>query len=271
VNEDRDHEHPPAMPAQPLRQAAFPSRTRGGGGFQVNPDLQNLIALQDIDQKIVRVQKDISDIPAKVESFQGELQRLKDEYHKHVSRSQELAKNRRAREGEVDMMQTKLSRLKDQLMAVKTNKEYTAMLHEIQMAEDQIRTAEDQILDMMEENEAMEAVLKQAEKDLRLRSAELEESIREAEDAGPRLQQELGQLDSAKCGVEHLIPHELLERYRRIADHRKGIALAEARDELCTMCHVRIRPQVYADLRQGDAIHNCDSCSRILFLRESSL
>lgn len=257
------------MSAQLPPQAAVPSRQRGGGGIQVNPDLRNLIALQDLDQKIVNTQKDLSDIPARVAGFQGELQRLKDGYQSRVNRSQELAKSRRAREGEVDMMQTKLSRLKDQLMAVKTNKEYTAMLHEIQMAEDQIRFAEDQILDMMEESERMETLLKQAEKDLRLRSAELENSIRDTEDAGPRLQEELGQLESTKSEVEELIPNELLERYRRIADHRKGIALAEARDELCTMCHVRIRPQVYADLRQGETIHNCDSCSRILFLRES--
>ena len=259
------------MSALLLPQAAVLSRKRGGGGIQVNSDLRNLIALQDIDQKIVSIQKDISDIPARVEGFRGELQRLKEEYQSRVSRSQELARNRRAKEGEVDMMQSKLSRLKDQLMAVKTNKEYTAMLHEIQMAEDQVRNAEDQILDMMEESETMESLLKQADKDLRLRSAELEDSARKAEDAGPRLQEELGQLASAKSEVERLIPHELLERYRRIADHRKGIALAEARDELCTMCHVRIRPQVYADLRQSETIHNCDSCSRILFLRESSL
>jgi len=68
--------------------------------------------------------------------------------------------------------------------------------------------------------------------------------------------------------MESRIGQDLLSRYRRIADARKGIALAEAKDELCSACHVRIRPQMYAELKLTEIIHSCDSCSRILFSRE---
>ncbi len=68
--------------------------------------------------------------------------------------------------------------------------------------------------------------------------------------------------------MESCVEAELLSRYRRIAEARKGVALAEAKDELCTACHVRIRPQVYADLLRTESIHSCDSCSRILFSRQ---
>ncbi len=80
-----------------------------------------------------------------------------------LARGLELGKRRRALEGDVDLLRPKLSKLKDQLMSVKTNREYTAMLHEIQTAEAQIRAEEDKVLDIMEEMESMEGHLKGAE------------------------------------------------------------------------------------------------------------
>lgn len=236
----------------------------------MNPDLRNLIALQDIDTKIVTLKKQISEIPEKTANYREELQRLERTHQDRLALSQELAKQRRTRENDVEMMRTKLSRLIEQLMAVKTNKEYTAMLHEIQAAESQIHGTEDGILEIMEKMESMEKNLAREEKDLRIKQAELEDQIRKAEAAVPQIEVEINSLYETKAALEGRIEAELLGRYRRIADARRGIALAEAKDELCTACHVRIRPQVFADLIRTEEIHICDSCSRILFIRESA-
>ncbi len=235
----------------------------------MNPDLRNLIALQDLELKIAGLQKEAADIPNKVQNFDSELQRIRVQYQERVAHVKELSNRRRTLEGEVDLLRAKLSRLKDQLMAVKTNKEYTAMLHEIQAAEDQIRREEDKILEAMEEMEGHEADLKGAEKEMLKRSAELQESIRNTHESAPLLESELAKLREEKKLMESQIGAELLSRYRRIAEARKGIALAEAKDELCSACHVRIRPQMYAELLRTENIHSCDSCSRILFSRES--
>ncbi len=235
----------------------------------MNSDLRILIALQDLDQKIATLQKQIAEVPAKVQSLEEELRRLQQTQIQRAAHCQELAKRRRAYEGEVEMMRSKLSKLKDQLMAVKTNKEYTAMLHEIQMAESQIRAEEDKILEVMEELETLEGELKQSEKDLSARTTDLEQSIRRHEASAPVMEAEVARLQSEKAAMEESVEAELLSRYRRIAAVRKGVALAEAKDELCSACHVRIRPQVYADLRRSETIFHCDSCDRILFLREA--
>ncbi len=235
----------------------------------MNPDLRNLIALQDLELNITSLQKQISEIPGKIQGFQNELEYIQVAHQERVARVQELSKQRRILEGEVDMMRSKLSRLKDQLMSVKTNKEYTAMLHEIQMAEEQIRKEEDKILEIMEEMETMEFGLKEAEQQLNNKSTELRENIQKVEKSKPQLEAELENLGKEKSYTESQIDADLLARYRRIAEARKGIALAEAKDELCTSCHIRIRPQVYADLLRTENIHTCDSCSRILFYRKS--
>ena len=235
----------------------------------MNSDVRNLVALQDVEQKIAGLQKQISEIPVKIQSLQDELRRLKQTHEQRVAHSQELAKKRRTYEGEVDMLRSKLSKLKDQLMTVKTNKEYTAMLHEIQGAETQIRSEEDKILEFMEEGEQLDKELKSANKDLDHRYAEIQNSVRVLEQSVPELESEVARLQQQRQAMEGGVAAELLARYRRIADARKGMGLAEAKDELCTACHVRIRPQVYADLRQTDNVHVCDSCSRILYLRET--
>ena len=235
----------------------------------MNPELRNLIALQDLEQRIADLLKQISEVPIIIQKNQEELEHLKQAQLKLAEVSQELAKRRRTHEGEVDLMRAKLSKFKDQLMSVKTNKEYTAMLHEIQMAEDQIRGAEDKVLEIMEESESMERELKATEKELKTRSGEILASISKSEASVPALETEASRLLAEKHSMETRVGSELLARYRRIADARKGIALAEAKDELCSACHVRIRPQVYADVRRTETIFACDSCSRLLFSREA--
>jgi predicted nucleic acid-binding Zn-ribbon protein len=236
----------------------------------VNPDLRKLIALQDLDTRIITRKKQIAEIPEKTAACREESERLEKSHQERFLHGQELAKQRKSRENDVDLMRAKLSRFREQLMAVKTNKEYTAMLHEIQMAEDQIRTAEDGILEIMEKMESTAARLAQEETALKTRQAELGFQVHSAEEAVPQLETEVARLAKEKIALEGQIAADLLHRYRRIADARKGIALAEAKDELCAACHVRIRPQVLADLMRTDAIHVCDSCSRILFLRDSA-
>ncbi len=240
-----------------------------GEGNQVNLELQNLIALQDLELRIADFQKQSSEIPNKIESYNSELQKIQAAHNERANHLQELSKNRRNLESEVDTSRDKLSRLRDQLMAVKTNKEYTAMLHEIQMAEDHIRTEEDRILEFMEEMENMEKDLNGAEQEMLKRSEELKERIKRTHESVPQLEAELTKLREEKAYMESHIGAELLSRYRKIAASRKGVALAEAKDELCSACHVRIRPQVYAEVLRTENIHVCDSCSRILFSREN--
>ena len=235
----------------------------------MNSAVRTLVALQDVELKIASLQKQISETPTKTQILQAELDRSKREHETEVARSQELSKQRRALEGGVDMLRTKLSKLKDQQMAVKTNKEYTAILHELQAAEEQIRGEEDKILEIMEEHEGLEKSLKAAEKELRARCDAIQEEIRKHESSVPELEAEIVRMQQSRQELEARIEKDLLGTYRKIAGARKGIALAEAREELCTACHIRIRPQVYADLIQSDNIFTCDSCSRILFLRES--
>ena len=234
----------------------------------MNPDLRKLIALQDIDLNITILHKQVSEIPLKIGELEVAQQRVKSSYEGKVALTKKLGEQRRTLEGNVDLIRTKLSRLKEQLMAVKTNREYTAMLNEIKGVEKQIRDEEDRVLELMEELETGEKELKLAEKSMRDECAAIQGNVGRIMASAPVLEDELKKLREEQAGVELQINRELMAQYRKIAGARKGVALAEARDELCTACHVRIRPQMYADLIRTETIMFCDSCSRILFYRE---
>ncbi|HSW39723.1 MAG TPA: C4-type zinc ribbon domain-containing protein [Acidobacteriota bacterium] len=234
----------------------------------MNPELRNLIALQDTETKITVLQKQVADIPNKIQKFENDLERLRATHRQSVESLKEIAGQRRVLEGEVEMMRSKLVRLRDQLMTVKTNKEYTAMTSEIKTAEESIRRQEDRILEVMETTENREQDLRTAEKEWQKQSAEINENIRKTKESLPLLESELARSREEKASMELRISAALLDDYRRIAGAYRGIALAEAKEELCGVCHVRIRPQMYANLLHTDEIQFCDSCSRILFSRE---
>ena len=234
----------------------------------MNPDLRKLIVLQDIEKNISALHKKAAEIPVKTSELQAAALRVKTAHEEKLSLTKDIANRRRTLEGEVDLARTKLSRLKEQLMAVKTNKEYTAMLNEIRTVESHISSDEDKILDAMEEMESREKALSLAEKEMRRECAEIDAEIRMLNESAPALESDLEKLRAEKAAMESGIDPELFAQYRKLADARNGVAIAEAKDELCTACHIRIRPQVYADLLLTETIIYCDSCSRILFIRE---
>jgi predicted nucleic acid-binding Zn-ribbon protein len=79
------------------------------------------------------------------------------------------------------------------------------------------------------------------------------------------IEQELVRLTAARGEVIAKLAPDVLALFERVAHGRKGVAVAEARDGLCTVCHVRLRPQVFNEVRRNDGLHQCDSCTRILY------
>ena len=207
----------------------------------------------------------IAEIPALQDAMAA---RLADQESAVAAIKQRLADNQTARrdvEKDVAAVQTRLSRYKDQLMEVKTNKEYQAMQHEIASAQDGIRAHEDRILEWMEEAETLNAELKAAEAELKRQQAAMaaERTVLEAEAAA--LQEQADEKEAGRAALAAHVSASSLRLFDHVARQRKGQALAEARDGICTVCHVRLRPQVYNEVRRNESLIQCESCLRILY------
>ena len=171
---------------------------------------------------------------------------------------------RRAIEKEVAVHQGRLSKYRDQAMAVKTNQEYHAIQHEIAHAQGEIKNHEDGILERMVEADELTATIKAAEAELaasrkrstpsRKRCMPRTPSCRRARSARRRARR-AGRASTSACS----------RPTRRSPRSARAIAVAEANDGICTVCHVRMRPQMFNEVRRNETIVQCDSCQRILY------
>jgi uncharacterized protein len=231
----------------------------------VTSDLQHLIPLQQLDSEIDAIRRRIVEIPTLQEAMAA---RLADQHAAVTAARQQLADNQAARrdiEKDVAAVQTRLSKYKDQLMAVKTNKEYQAMQHEIAAAQEAIRAHEDTILERMEEAEGLSATLESAEAELKRQEAavSVERTVLDAEAAA--LDGQADEKQAARAVVAAKLSAPALRLFEHVARQRKGQALAQARDGICTVCHVRLRPQVFNEVRRSESLIQCESCLRILY------
>ena len=231
----------------------------------MSPELQLLIQLQDLDLNLDRIRLRIAEIPVVQEALDARLAERTVGLSAVKERGAANQARRREIEKELAAIQGRLSKFKGQLMEVKTNKEYQAMQKEMAVAETDIRGHEDRLLDQMEEAETLVADLKAAEAALKTEQGDVarEQKALGAERAS--LDTELRTTTAARQALVAELSRDTVALFERIAHGRRGLAVAEARDGLCTACHVRLRPQSFNDIRRNDGLHQCDSCTRILY------
>ncbi|MEX1128415.1 MAG: C4-type zinc ribbon domain-containing protein [Vicinamibacterales bacterium] len=229
------------------------------------PDLEYLIHLQELDSAAERARRRIADIPASQQALEARTAARAAELHAVQDRIAATTASRRDIEKDVAAVQARLSKYKDQLMSVKTNKEYTAMQHEIATAEGLVRSYDDRLLELMEASDQEAADLKAAEAAMKAEQAQIARDQQALDQEKISQEAELERLSAERADVVSRISREAMDIYIRVAHGRRGVALAEARDGLCGVCHVRMRPQAFNQVRRNDSIYQCESCTRILY------
>ncbi len=231
----------------------------------MNTDLTRLIRLQQLETTADTARRRIADHPALIQALDARLQSARDLLAGVKARLTAAADKRRAEEKDVAAVQTRLAKYKDQLLEVKTNREYTAMLHEIEAAQNDIRVREDRILEIMVESDELNAALKTAEAGLKTAEKEISAERAALETEMSTLQTEIDRAGVERQTLAAEIDRGALSTFEQVAKSRKGVAVAEARNGTCTICHVRLRPQVFNEVRRNASIIQCDSCRRILY------
>ena len=153
-------------------------------------------------------------------------------------------------------------------MEVKTNKEYTAMLHEIESVEREIRALEDQVLEEMERGENLVAEIKREEGAFTAAEERHRGDVRALEERERALGQTAAERTSERDAIAATLPEAVLELFQRVARLR-GSAVAEARDGMCQTCHVKLRLQMFVEVKRNDALMQCPACQRVLYFDAS--
>jgi predicted nucleic acid-binding Zn-ribbon protein len=230
----------------------------------MHADFDRLIRLSQIDLFSENARRRIADHPNLVQGLDARLAAAAAALDAARAKVAENQASRRAVEKDLAMINGRLSKFKDQLMEVKTNKEYTAMLKEIEAAQTELRRLEDRLLERMLEADDLAIVLKAAESRLAADKKLIADERRQLEDETARLQRELDEAVSARAEVVAGMSPVVLSSYETVRS-RRGNAVAEVRGGYCSACHVRLRPQVANEPRKRESIFQCESCQRFLY------
>jgi hypothetical protein len=233
--------------------------------FSMNQDLEKLITLQRLESTAHAAERRIAEEPGAQKTFDARI----DAGRAAVDAAKQLLADsqasRRAIEKEVAVHEGRLSKFREQGMAVKTNQEFHAIQHEIAFAEKEIKALEDQILEKMLEGDELAATVKRTEGTLAAeqKTVEAERKALASELAG--LKASIEQVSRERDDLAKTIDAGVLRTFQVVAVKRQGVGLAEAKDGVCTICHVRLRPQVFNTVRRNEEILQCDHCNRILY------
>ncbi len=231
----------------------------------MHADLERLIALQRLDTSIHDADRRLADEPARLQALDARIEAARQQV---ATAKERLAANQVARreiDKDVALHQGRLSKFREQAMAVKTNQEYHAIQHEIAFAQNEIKTHEDRLLERMMEADDLTAGQKASEAALVAAQKEVDAEKRAIAAEHDALRASVDSLKAERATVVAAISAETLALFDLVSRRRNGIAVAEARDGICTICHVRLRPQVFNTVRRNEAILQCDHCNRVLY------
>jgi uncharacterized protein len=230
-------------------------------------DVKNLMELQAADKEILRLREEIAALPKRVAVIEQKLAGTKAslEAAKTAVKADDAAK--RKYESSIQDLQGKISKYRDQSLAVKTNEQYRALLTEIEFAQQDIRANEDKILELMENAEVRDKAVKAAELELKAEMAEIEKEKIAARERTAEDEKQLAEWNGKRNQARQGVDESLLRHFDRVSKFR-GSGLAEVKAQKCMGCQVMLRPQTYNEVRGGNMVI-CESCQRILYFNPS--
>jgi predicted nucleic acid-binding Zn-ribbon protein len=231
----------------------------------MHPDLERVITLQRLDSTAHGAERQLAEAPEREMAFETRLEEARRRVADAKERLTENQNARRAIEKDVAVHQGRLSKFREQAMAVKTNQEYHAIQKEIAFAQGEVKALEDQILEKMLQGDDLAGDVKRTEAALATEQKAVEGERKALAAEHAELRRTVERVAAERADLVRALDSRVLAIFELVAKRRHGVAVAEARDGICTLCHVRLRPQVFNTIRRNEEIIQCDSCQRILY------
>jgi uncharacterized protein len=228
-----------------------------------------LIDLQKIDQEIKTLNIKKQTLPEKASELDQDFKARKEKAEEERQGLEGLNKLHKEKESELKQGQEKLRKAKERLLEVKTNKEYQAMLTEIDTVEKSNGRIEEEILVLYDRIDEKKGFVKNHEKDLKQYQGSYETERKQID---AELSSIDGELEIQQKKFEALVPGlkpELRRRYEMIKGRRNGIAVVSARNAVCSGCNINLPPQLYNELQRSEELICCPNCNRILYWDET--
>ena len=232
---------------------------------EAREQLRKMLRIQQLVLEIQNARSIVESGPGRIEEIEGRFRERNAEYVALRERHDTLEADRRARSLELATLEDDRKKFMDSLMQVKNQREYAAVLKEIDAVKARISENEETVLKAMEELETLKGELETHAAHIETERAKVAEEHAEVEAAVEAARQSLRRAETERSDVEQGLPRDLVAAIRRVEEGRRGLFLVKCEREMCTACHVRIRPKVYSEIRQASRLHVCSNCKRYLY------
>lgn len=230
--------------------------------------LVSLKEYQDVLMRVAELDRLLSKVPPEIEQMEQEWNAVKERIDALKTRDVELQKTQGEQRVHLEEAREKCQKFETDLHEVSNNKEYHAVLKEIDGAKKKISSLEEDIASRakelaevrtnIEENTSLEAESK----------AKYQSALAEHKESQAEYQEERGEKDKLRGRLAESVPERVMRQFERIADRRNGVGLALCVSAVCGACNVRVRQNIVDELRKFRRIINCESCKRILFFAD---
>jgi hypothetical protein len=233
----------------------------------LNSELSQLIALQEIDLEIKRLNQELIALPERQQEIERQFAESVKEFLELKKQLDDAQTEKSRLESQLNDEQTKQNKFREDLMKATNQREYETAVREIDVAKKTISLLETDILKLMDKVEKLEAGSNERSPEIEARRAEVDRQIAQTALSVAGHKERLQALKTEREQKLTTLSPNSRATYERVSKMRNGLALAEARDYMCTGCRMKIRPQVYNDIRRGETIFTCENCWRILYYK----
>jgi len=227
--------------------------------------LKYLIELQILEDRKSRLIRSSEGAPKRVTEIEKEFEIFEGDYLSKKAEYDHAKKMHRSLEQSIADLENRIARSKGRMAEIKTNKEYHAVLKEIEDLKKEITSKEDGILEIMERMDSLGKAVKELEKELDGRKKKVEEQKEELDAENEQLRERLAVLDAMQQTVRQKMEPTLLRRCDFLLEKQGGIAVSSVQNGVCQVCHLNIPPQKYIELQRDEAIMHCPHCRRFIY------
>jgi predicted nucleic acid-binding Zn-ribbon protein len=232
----------------------------------VDAQLKTLIDLQGVDTRIAAHEAEAARLPNEIAAIHAAIDSAKKDVDAGKTRLDAAKKDQRTREKDLEVVQAKRSKTEGRLYEVKTNKEYSAVLAEIEEIKQEKGRVEEEILLLMESQERLTADIKDAEGRFKAREAQGKQEESALQEKLRAVEADLALVRAERAELTRQLPVPVLADYDKLLKARGGLALAQVtKPNLCGGCRMTVTPQRLQELRAQSALLPCESCGRYLY------
>ena len=227
-----------------------------------------LIKLQECDSQLVKLSAKKKKLPENINKLNKEFSSFKEGIDKNKIKYDELKSRHTESENKIKRLNEGMVKTKTRLLEVKNNKEYQAMLKEIEIAESSRGDIETEIISILESLDKLSGLVKKDEETLKHSKNKYEQEKKIIEDDLNTIDADVLDWEKKRIDLQKNVSNDLLARYERIRNRNKGVGVISVWKAVCNGCHMNIPPQLYNELQRSNELLSCPNCNRIIYFQD---